>query len=129
MASSVELRLPLIDHRLVETTIGLRKTQTDYRLPPKAWFKRAVAGLLPDWVIDRPKRGFRPPVRAWHRALFERFGSMLVGGFLVESRVLTPAAARTLAKGPFTPGAVCPLSFKALVLETWCRHYCSGEAH
>ncbi len=35
MASSVELRLPLLDRRLVETVVGLCKARSDVRLPPK----------------------------------------------------------------------------------------------
>lgn len=126
MASSVELRLPLIDHRLIETVIGLRKTQSDYRLPPKTWFKAALRGILPDWVMNRPKQGFRPPVKDWHRALFEKYGAKLNDGFLVQEGVLRPEGGRTFAKGPFTLGAMVPLSFKALVLEMWCRRYSSG---
>ena len=123
MASSVELRLPLIDHRLVETVIGLRKTQSDYHLPPKSWLRSALRGILPDWVMNRPKQGFRPPVKDWHRALFAKYGDKLNDGFLVQAGVLSPEGGRAFAKGPFTLGAVVPLSFKALVLEMWCRRY------
>jgi asparagine synthase (glutamine-hydrolysing) len=123
MASSVELRLPLMDHRLVETVIGLRKTQSDYRLPPKTWFKSALRGILPEWVMNRPKQGFRPPVKDWHRALFAKYGAKLKDGFLVQAGVLTPEGGKTFSKGPFTPGAVVPLSFKALVLEMWCSRF------
>ncbi|HEX8292056.1 MAG TPA: asparagine synthase-related protein, partial [Pyrinomonadaceae bacterium] len=127
MASSVELRLPLLDRRLVETVVGLRKARTDVRLPPKAWLRRAVEGLLPEWVLRRPKRGFAPPVGEWHRALFAAYGESLRGGHLVQSGVLNPGAAGVLARGPFPEGLTSPLSFKALVLEQWCRRM-SAEA-
>jgi asparagine synthase (glutamine-hydrolysing) len=127
MASSVELRLPLLDRRLVETVVGLRKARTDVRLPPKAWLKGAVEGLLPEWVLNRPKRGFAPPVGEWHRALFDAYGETLRGGHLVRSGVLKPEGADTLARGPFPEGLTSPLSFKALVLEQWCRRM-SAEA-
>ena len=128
MASSVELRLPLLDRQLVETVIGLRKARTDLRLPPKAWLRRAVEGLLPEWVLNRPKRGFAPPVGEWHRALFDAHGESLRGGYLVESGVLKPEAADMLASGPFPSGLTSPLSFKALVLEHWSRRM-SAEAN
>lgn len=128
MASSVELRLPLLDRRLVETVVGLRKAKTDMRLPPKAWLRSAVEGLLPEWVLNRPKRGFAPPVGEWHRALFDAHGGSLRGGYLVESGVLKPEAADMLACGPFPSGLTSPLSFKALVLELWSRRM-SAEAH
>jgi len=48
MASSVELRLPLLDYKLVELVMGLRKTYTtDYALGPKGWLREAVRNILP----------------------------------------------------------------------------------
>lgn len=121
MASSVELRLPLVDYRLVETVIGLRKTYSDYNLEQKAWFKSAIKNIVPEWVMNRPKKGFSPPVNEWHDGLFQEYGSLLDSGFLVESKVLKTATAKKMAKGPFPRGIITPLSFKALVLELWCR--------
>ena len=121
MASSIEMRLPLLDHRLVETVIGLRKAHTDVDQPPKAWLKAALKDLLPEHVVNRPKRGFSPPVMEWHRALFAENGSSLRDGYLVQSKVLTIESAETLARGPFPSTAITPLSYKALVLEQWCR--------
>jgi len=127
MASSVELRLPLVDFRLVETVIGLRKARSDLRLPPKTWLREAMRDVVPGWVLDRPKLGFQPPVRTWHRAIFERHRSRLEDGVLVELGVLEPMAARRLAEGSFPLEALTPLSFKALVLELWCRQASSGD--
>ncbi len=121
MASSVESRLPLVDYRLVETVIGLRKFQSDLPLPEKAWFKAAVKDIVPDWVLHRSKKGFRPPVREWHSALFRAYGSDLVDGYLVSADVLSRKGALKLAKGRFPMNQIAPFSFKALVLEQWCR--------
>jgi asparagine synthase (glutamine-hydrolysing) len=121
MASSIEMRLPLLDHRLVETVIGLRKTHTDVSQQPKAWFKAAIKDLLSDDVINRRKRGFSPPVMKWHRALFAAYGELLVDGYLCRHEVLAKEGARQLSSGPFPDGSTTPLSFKALVLEQWCR--------
>ena len=121
MASSVELRLPLVDYRLVETVIGLRKAIPDHSLAPKAWFREALKDVVPDWVMNRPKRGFTPPLREWHQALFTTQGMALEEGYLVKAGVLQPSSARNLAKGPYPPEAGAPLSYKALSLELWCR--------
>ena len=123
MASSVELRLPLVDYRLVEVVMGLRKTESDFRLPPKAWLKAAVKDLLPEWVMHRPMWGFSPPIHLWHDALFASHGSTLEEGYLVQEGILESAGARELAKGSYPRGNGVPLSFKALVLETWCRKF------
>lgn len=124
MANSVELRLPFVDYKLVELVIGLRKThQTnpDYRRFPKPWLREAMKGILPDFIMERPKRGFSPPVMEWHEALFKSYGAYLDGGCLVQAGVLTERAGAMLASGVFPRGAICPISFKALVLEIWCR--------
>ncbi len=80
-----------------------------------------MRGVLPEWVLSRPKRGFAPPVAEWHGALFAAHGDTLRGGYLVQSGVLSPESAARLAHGPTEPDVTSPLSFKALVLEHWCR--------
>lgn len=121
MASSVEMRLPLLDYKLVETIIGLRKTETDFRLPAKTWLREAVKDVLPSNIINRPKRGFTPPVREWHDAIFSVYGDSLRDGYLTQMGVLSRDAAMNFAAGAFPANATCPLSFKALVLEQWLR--------
>lgn len=129
MASSVELRLPLVDYRLVETVIGLRKARSDHKLPPKAWLRAALKDVLPEWVMKRPKRGFTPPIREWHQAVFSAHGAELEDGILVKSGVLHASAGRMLAKGPFPEGAGSPMSFKALTLELWCKQLAAPSPH
>lgn len=121
MASSVELRLPLVDYRLVETVIGLRKTRSDRGLPGKALLRDALREVVPDWVMGRPKRGFSPPVEEWHEGLFAAYGEQLNDGYLVGAGVISAEGGRQLAAGTVSPYKVVPLSLKALVLEMWCR--------
>jgi asparagine synthase (glutamine-hydrolysing) len=127
MASSVEMRLPLLDYRLVETVVGLRKAHSDRGLPPKYHLKKALGDVLPEWVLNRPKRGFTPPVRAWHAMLFARHGQDLKDGVLVQSGVLSGGGGEELSRGYFHEDATFPVSYKALVLETWCRKMMSVE--
>jgi asparagine synthase (glutamine-hydrolysing) len=125
MASSIELRLPLLDHRLVETVIGLRKANSDVHEPAKTWFREAIGDVLPGWVATGPKRGFSPPVMEWQRALFSKYGKNLIDGYLCQHQVLERDCATKLSSGPFPAEATTPLSFKALVLEQWCRQMLS----
>ena len=102
----------------------MRKTNAadpDYLRFPKPWLRGAMEGILPDFIIDRPKQGFAPPVIEWHNALFKEYGKYLDGGYLVQAGVLTEEAGAALAGGVFPRGAIAPISFKALVLEIWCR--------
>lgn len=124
MANSVELRLPFVDYKLVELVIGLRKTyqaDPDYKYFPKPWLRGAMKGILPEWVMTRPKQGFAPPVREWHAEIFNKIGHHLKDGYLVRAGVLTNVAGKVLSTGLYPPGAIAPISFKALVLELWCR--------
>lgn len=119
MASSIELRLPLLDHRFVETVIGLRKTKSDVEQPAKAWLTAAVTDLLPEWVIERPKKGFNPPVRQWQAGLFSAYGHSLRDGHLVQTEVLSKQFVAQVAEQ--SSPTTAPITFNALVLEYWCR--------
>ncbi|MBI1949741.1 MAG: asparagine synthase (glutamine-hydrolyzing) [Acidobacteria bacterium] len=67
MASSIEARVPFLDHALVEftmrvpTELKIRSGQSKFLL------KKAMAGILPDEIVHRPKRGFGAPVSEWLR--------------------------------------------------------------
>jgi asparagine synthase (glutamine-hydrolysing) len=123
MASSVELRLPFLDHRLVEIVIGLRKCHRDVDAKPKQWLHDAVSDLVPESVRRRPKRGFSPPWREWGRVIAGRYGSQLADGYLVENGILDPKAARALASRLEVSSWGVPSSLAdcALSLEMWCR--------
>jgi len=127
MVSSVEQRLPLLDYRLVEIVLGLRKLKSDYLEPPKAWLKAAVEDVVPEWVLNRPKRGFQPPGPTWYGALSAAYGPLLEDGYLVQTGVVKPESAEDLARGPAKAGVPAPLLFKALVLELWCRRLIGEE--
>src|SRR5262249_42478080 len=71
MASSVEARVPFLDPGLVE--LGYR-LPFDYKLHNgrgKHVLKEAVAGAVPDWIVNRPKQGFGAPVEQWLGSRFE----------------------------------------------------------
>jgi asparagine synthase (glutamine-hydrolysing) len=78
MAHSIEARPPLLDHRFVEfaatipARLRLRGTTTKYL------FKRAMRGVLPDTIIDRPKHGFAVPLTPWLRGELSGFSRDLL---------------------------------------------------
>src|SRR5690242_18294264 len=73
MAHSLEARVPLLDHVLVEFAATI---PPEYRLrngESKGIFKRAMRGILPDEIIDKPKQGFAVPLGAWFRGRLSSF--------------------------------------------------------
>jgi asparagine synthase (glutamine-hydrolysing) len=121
MASSVELRVPLVDYRLAETIVGLQKHRPLHQDRPKSLLIEAARDLVPEYVVNRPKRGFNPPVSSWIAALRSRFGPELASGALVAEGVLDSEAAQRLVRSTSRFGAEYDLFFKYLVLEYWYR--------
>jgi asparagine synthase (glutamine-hydrolysing) len=73
MSTSVEARVPFLDHELVEYAMDLPLHMRVRDGVGKWLLKRAVRGLIPDEVIDRPKVGFGAPVREWLAGPFGAF--------------------------------------------------------
>jgi len=70
MANSVEARVPFLDQELVEFAMALPPGMRTRGRSGKVLLKKAVAGLLPTEIIDRPKQGFVAPVAEWFRGDF-----------------------------------------------------------
>jgi asparagine synthase (glutamine-hydrolysing) len=65
MASSVEVRPPLLDHVLVEQVFRLPSPWLLRDGQQKWLLKEAVKGRLPGAVLDRAKKGFSAPMTPW----------------------------------------------------------------
>lgn len=65
MAHSLELRVPFLDKELFELA---RTIPAEYRLgggTTKYVFRKAMEGIIPDFILNRPKLGFPVPLRDW----------------------------------------------------------------
>ena len=67
MAHSIEARVPLLDHKLVEFAATIPPELQLQNGERKYVFKRAMRGVLPEAVLSRPKRGFAIPLGRWLR--------------------------------------------------------------
>lgn len=69
MAHSLEVRVPFLDHHLVEYCATIPSNLKVRRLTTKYLLKRAARGLIPDRIIDKRKIGFfNAAVDGWFRA-------------------------------------------------------------
>ncbi len=62
MANSLELRVPFVDQRLVET---VSRIPARWRLAAGKKILRAAVPEIPEWVTQQPKRGFTFPFEVW----------------------------------------------------------------
>jgi len=65
MANSLEVRVPYLDHRLVEFVCGLPANMKLNGLTTKYILKKTAKDMLPDEIINRAKKGFGVPVAKW----------------------------------------------------------------
>jgi len=67
MMASLEARVPLLNNDFVAYATSLPLNMKLRGMRSKFLFKRALHGLLPDRILDRPKKGFGVPVADWFR--------------------------------------------------------------
>lgn len=65
MANSLEVRVPLLDLRLVEFMAGLPSNLKVRGLTLKYLMKRVAGRVLPPEIVRRPKAGFHVPIARW----------------------------------------------------------------
>jgi asparagine synthase (glutamine-hydrolysing) len=65
MACSLEVRVPLLDHTLVEFALTIPFHLKVKRMHTKYLLRQALAPWLPPLILNRRKRGFNPPVEFW----------------------------------------------------------------
>lgn len=76
MANSLEVRVPLLDHKVVEFAFSLplslriRADQTGIALITKYLLKKSAARFYPETFLSRPKKGFGIPIVEWCRGAF-----------------------------------------------------------
>jgi len=97
MAAGVESRPPLVDHQVVEFAFRIPAKYKIHGWQAKYILKKAMAPLLPQEVIYRPKAAFGVPLRAWVKHGLNR----LIDDLLSEERIrrrgyLNPAYVRQI---------------------------------
>ncbi|MCC7501794.1 MAG: hypothetical protein IT229_04650 [Flavobacteriales bacterium] len=67
MAHALEVRVPFLDHDLVEFVLGVNDEQK-FPHSPKQLLVESLGELLPSSIVNRPKMGFTLPWAAWMRS-------------------------------------------------------------
>ena len=73
MATSVEARVPYLDHKLVEFAMSIPSALKYHKGETKYILKRALTGVISNRVLHREKKGFGVPIQEWMRGAFGNF--------------------------------------------------------
>ncbi|MCO5952331.1 asparagine synthase (glutamine-hydrolyzing) [Microbacterium yannicii] len=128
MATSLELRPPLLDHRLVELAFRL-PSDVKVRSGQTKWVLKEVARRnLPPEIVDRKKVGFRVPLDAWFRSsLRDSVRDRLTGSGSFVAETMDRKAVRELLdrhdSGRFNEEASI---WTLMSLEVWHETFFSG---
>ena len=128
MAHSLEVRVPFLDHELVELCATIPPAHKVRRGTTKALLRHAALGIVPDRIIDKPKIGFFVGASdEWLRTrLSATMGDRLLGQDLRCSELLDPAALGELVSDFVERRAGAPrarLLLAVLMLEVWLASY------
>jgi asparagine synthase (glutamine-hydrolysing) len=130
MATSLECRVPLLDHELVELAARMPQNVKIRGGRLKHAMKEAVSHLLPRDILDRKKRGFGTPMGAWLKADLAPLMQELLSESSIEARgLLDPAPVRELIARHESNRVDGTDRLLALMnLEIWARMYLDARA-
>ncbi len=126
MAHSLESRVPILDHRIVELVASVPPTLKFQGGQTKALLKKATRVFLPQEIVKRKdKMGFPVPLAEWmQEGLVREFVTdVLLSKRCLERGIYRKDALEGLVSNP---GVGSRKLWGALCFELWCRHFLDG---
>ena len=91
MATSVESRVPFLDHKLVEFTCSLPERLKLRGGTTKYILREAMKGILPEPILSRSKMGFPVPIGTWFRGAYRS----VIDEYVLSERAMSRAIFNT----------------------------------
>lgn len=129
MASSLECRVPLLNHELVELAARVPAALRIDGRNLKSLMKHALEGVLPRDILNRKKRGFGAPLGAWLKRDLQPMMSRLLCRQVVEARGLLSwqTVEETMALHMANREDHTDHLLSLLNLEVWAQIYLDGR--
>lgn len=129
MAAGIEVRVPLIDKKLVEFAMRIPQNYKQQGNISKAIFKKSMEPYLPKEVIYRPKTGFGVPLRYWMQNDLKEILHDCLSPDVIERRGLFSVSGvnrliKLNQKGKLDASYTI---FSILCIELWCRQFIDGK--
>lgn len=124
MAHSFELRLPFVDRDLAEFVARLPDKLRIRGNKTKFLLKESYRGEIADTILDRPKRGFNPPVWHWLRNDPDAYRSLLGSASPIYQYLCRAEVASLINKFESSRADNSAQIWGLLVLDRWLSKYC-----
>ena len=128
MAVSLEARVPLLDFDLVDFALRI---PGELRVTPaesKRLYRRAISGIVPDFVLTAPKRGFAVPLARWFRGpLRHRIQALRNPSAALEQYLDGRAVERLIAEHSIGRRDHSVLLWRLIVLNYWLAAFADGR--
>ncbi len=129
MANSLELRVPLLDHKVLEFAASLPQPYKVHEQQTKRALKAAFAKALPNEILTRKKAGFPVPYNAWLRdQLADRVRDVLFSDRATTRGYFRKGEVERLLKTHNRTGGFPKEIFSLLVVELWHRQFVDKDS-
>ena len=129
MASSLELRVPLLDHKVLEFAASLRPEHKVQGNDTKRALKAAFAKVLPEEILTRKKAGFPVPYSRWLSGeLAPRVREIILSEKAKSRGYYDPKALERLVETHERDNSHPKAIFSLLVVELWHRQFVDQSA-
>jgi asparagine synthase (glutamine-hydrolysing) len=124
MANSIELRVPFLDHKVLEFAAHLPGSQKVRGFQMKYLLKKALAKHVPMEILYRRKEGFPNPAASWlARDLKDMVADILLDSKSIARGYFRRAAVEELINRNCQSVRYTPEVFSLVVLELWHRTF------
>jgi asparagine synthase (glutamine-hydrolysing) len=124
MAHAVELRVPFLDHELMEHAWSLPDALKVTRGHGKALLRRAARGRVPQAILDRPKKGFATPTATWLRdGMHELLRAALTDRASLARQRFDRRLVTTMIERHRSGADLSAELWPLLILELWHQNY------
>lgn len=127
MANSLEVRVPFLDHELVEYVFSLAdEDKIDGKIQKKI-LQDTFREILPIELYNRPKKGFEVPLLKWFRNEMKAMimDDLLANQFILDQNVFNLKTINKLKKKLYSssPGDVHAQIWALIVFQSWWKRY------
>ena len=130
MANSIELRVPLLDHKIVEFAATLPDEMKIHNGDSKAVFRALAKQTLPKKIVARRKAGFPIPYAEWFRTdLLQDVKTLLLGKDSRVQQIINPDAIARLIESHVRGESREKEIFCLIILDIWMREFLDQESN